>query len=494
MIFSNNKLCGTSYTILKELNSMINAVRFSKMFCWNFVSIALLVHLCTFLPISADVQVRFGASLCADECEYMSNRRVKTHKACEHFLNKKLYQKHAPKIALCFSGGGMRAAILSLGCLKAAQDTGLLACCTYVASLSGSTWSVAGATALTGACDNQTTALSDYCSQVRENINIQSIDALMTQERAQELWDYLKQRSVPLPIYTAIEASSATYRWVEFTPFEMGIAEDVNAHIPMNGFGNDFVQGVGTGYEKTLGYCLATFGSAFAVNMHDIILHMSNSLLSKISMPAIMKCAVRSLLDMAINKIYESYEDSSFAAFTKQHLMAAHVPNYCHGISENPLSDLATLTLVDAGIAFNNLPLVPLLNPERHVDVIIVYDSSEHVHDSPALAAIEWYAHEHEIPFPAIDYTGIEKRPISVFEGDDVKTPTIIYIPRFTTDVSIRTVDPKTCLADGSCSTFRFRYTPEEFDALCDISYSAFKKQVPVFKRAIHDKVALASV
>lgn len=487
--------------------------------------------------IHADTHVRFGGRLCADEYAYRCERSVVTRKACETFFDTSVYPNNTPTVALCFSGGGMRAAILTLGCLKAAHDIGLLDCCTYCAGLSGSTWSLAGATAWAGECHNSRNAIADYCSFLRNNVNVQDLEDFITGERAQEFWEYLEKRilsykelsgielygyfltmlllpklgnnkfdttlsqthaflkngSFPMPLYAAMEASHLPYRCVEFTPFEMGIAEDINRYIPMHGFGMNFLNGTGVGYEKTLGYCMAMFGSAFAVNLHDIIVHMCDALLSKISAPIFLKFAVRLLLDGAIEKIYASHADSNFATLTQQHFMAAHVPNYCYGIAENPLNAVKNVTLIDAGIGFYNIPLVPLLNPERHVDVIIVYDASEDVQGAPGLVAAELYAHEHGMPFPAINYEGIERRPISVFEGSDAHVPTIIYMPRFATEISVKTVNPETCLADGSCSTFRFRYTPEEFDTLFAISYSAFKNQVAVFKRAIQDKVALAS-
>lgn len=483
-----------------------------------------------------DVKVRCGSSLCAEEREYLSNRSFKTHQACEALLHKKIDARKTPTVALCFSGGGMRAAILSLGCLKAAQDVGLLDCCTYCAGLSGSTWSLAGMTALASTYDNPQKALHDYCIFLRNNLNIPDMNMLITEERAQEFWKYLKHRilsynalsgielygyfltmlllptldnnrfettlsqthafikngSFPMPIYVAMEASRLPYRCVEFTPFEMGIAEDINTYIPMNGFGCNFANGIGMGYEKTLGYCMATFGSAFAVNVHDIIMHMCDALLSKISVPVPVKFAVHLLLDAAIEKFYTSHADSNLAALTQQHLMAAQVPNYCFGLADNPLNTVKNVTLIDAGIGFHNLPLVPLLTSERHVDVIIIYDASESVHGAPALVAAELYAHDHDMPFPTINYEGIGGRPISVFEGTDAQTPTIIYMPRFTTEISVKKLDPETCLVDGSCSTFRFRYTPEEFDALFNVSYNAFKNQIPVFKRMIQRKLVPA--
>lgn len=47
-----------------------------------------------------------------------------------------------PTIAIVGSGGGFRAMVAFSGVMKALYDSGVLDCATYVAGLSGSTWSV----------------------------------------------------------------------------------------------------------------------------------------------------------------------------------------------------------------------------------------------------------------------------------------------------------------------------------------------------------------
>lgn len=487
--------------------------------------------------VFADIRIRQGYELCTEEREYIKNRSVRTHKACEALLHKKINKNQTPCVALCFSGGGMRSAILSLGCLKAAEQTGLLDCCRYIAALSGSTWSVAATTVLAGCRANPENAVEEYASFLRTNLNIKKPLDLLTQERAQEFFDYLTPRMlsgervsalevygwfltmllmpeldgnrftatlsqthacvkdgrVAMPIYTAVETSESQYRWAEWTPFETGIADDINTYIPVNAFGARFENGrVSKPAEKTLGYCLALFGSAFALTPKDFVLHLSDALLAKISAPYVIKLAVRALLEIAAKELCEQYPDSVAPEIIGRRLFAATVPNYCYGTKSCPLHDRENLTFVDGGIAFNNLPLVALLNPERRVDVIIVYDASSNVTHAPALAAAETYAFERGIPFPAIDYTDIEKRPVSVFPGRDSYTPTIIYLPRLAdADTAEDVTDPEACLHDGSCSTMRFRYTPQEFDALLNVSYGMFKKQLPVFKKAIADKIII---
>ena len=51
---------------------------------------------------------------------------------------------HVPKIAVCASGGGLRAMIGTLGFLQAMQEDGLLNLTSYICGLSGSTWALSG--------------------------------------------------------------------------------------------------------------------------------------------------------------------------------------------------------------------------------------------------------------------------------------------------------------------------------------------------------------
>ena len=45
-----------------------------------------------------------------------------------------------PSISVVTSGGGMRAMVGTSGAIRALQEEGLLSCCTYMSTLSGSTW------------------------------------------------------------------------------------------------------------------------------------------------------------------------------------------------------------------------------------------------------------------------------------------------------------------------------------------------------------------
>nr|ODN90127.1 hypothetical protein L203_02050 [Cryptococcus depauperatus CBS 7841] len=128
----------------------------------------------------------------------------------------------------------------------------------------------------------------------------------------------------------------------------------------------------------------------------------------------------------------------------------------------NPLSNLTHLTLVDAGETNQNIPLEPLLTPERKVDAIIAYDAS---HDTPTgwpngsslhttftRAIILNEKDDTRIMMPDIPTGeefvegGLNRRPV-FFGCDTTQTPMIIYIPQ----------NPWTYYSNQS--TFRLEYS-----------------------------------
>jgi lysophospholipase len=111
---------------------------------------------------------------------------------------------------------------------------------------------------------------------------------------------------------------------------------------------------------------------------------------------------------------------------------------------ENPNGNNEKLTLLDGGLADENIPLEPLLQPERAVDAIFAFDNSA---DSPqkwpkGISLYTTYqkslnlSQKYDIPetMPPVPpregfvNDDLNKRP--VFFGCDIPTlPTIIYIP-----------------------------------------------------------------
>ncbi|KAH7327920.1 acyl transferase/acyl hydrolase/lysophospholipase [Stachybotrys elegans] len=88
-------------------------------------------------------QVRVSEELCEEEREYLARRRRITQAALARYLDieeKDIHPDDIPTIAVCGSGGGLRALIAGTGSLLAADRDGLFDCVTYTSGVSGSCW------------------------------------------------------------------------------------------------------------------------------------------------------------------------------------------------------------------------------------------------------------------------------------------------------------------------------------------------------------------
>lgn len=93
--------------------------------------------------IRYSAKVRVSTELCAEEKEYLARRRKVTRVALARYLNieeKDVHPDDVPTIAMCGSGGGLRALIAGTGSLLATEEDGLFDCVTYTAGVSGSCW------------------------------------------------------------------------------------------------------------------------------------------------------------------------------------------------------------------------------------------------------------------------------------------------------------------------------------------------------------------
>jgi lysophospholipase len=110
------------------------------------------------------------------------------------------------------------------------------------------------------------------------------------------------------------------------------------------------------------------------------------------------------------------------------------------------ISEFDTITLVDAGLTNQNIPIEPLLIPQRNVDAIIAVDASaDTTYSYPngsALrttferAAILEQNQEVRIRMPAVPSVngfingGLNTRPV-FFGCNDTDTPIIVYVPNY---------------------------------------------------------------
>ena len=105
------------------------------------------------------------------------------------------------------------------------------------------------------------------------------------------------------------------------------------------------------------------------------------------------------------------------------------MPNYLYktNTADKTLSTEKHMEFVDAGLN-TNLPFAPVSGkfPGRMAEILIFFDISAGK-IGEELAKVAEYAHRNNLPFPAIDFTDIDKKTISIFKGEH---NTVIYMPR----------------------------------------------------------------
>lgn len=93
--------------------------------------------------IGVDAQVRVGDGLCREEQTFRRRRQRRIVRSLASYLGideKDIHPDDVPVIAMCGSGGGLRALVSGTGSYLAAQEAGLWDCVTYTAGVSGSCW------------------------------------------------------------------------------------------------------------------------------------------------------------------------------------------------------------------------------------------------------------------------------------------------------------------------------------------------------------------
>ena len=90
-----------------------------------------------------DARVRVGNSLCSEELSFRERRKQHIVKPFAKYLDiqeKDIDPEDIPIIAMCGSGGGLRALVAGTSSYMSAQEAGLFQLATYTAGVSGSCW------------------------------------------------------------------------------------------------------------------------------------------------------------------------------------------------------------------------------------------------------------------------------------------------------------------------------------------------------------------
>lgn len=449
--------------------------------------------------------VRVGESLCAEEKEFLERRKRVTTAALARYLglgpHEEVHPDDVPVIAVCGSGGGLRALVAGAGSLLASEEDGLWDCVTYAAGVSGSCWLLAlynstlsddgrisriidhlkarlgvhiayppaafGAVlsaptnkvllagiieklkgdpkAGYGLVDIYGILLASRLLVPKGELGVNEKDFKLSNQR-----EYVRFGQNPLPIYTCVRheipdvnanankrqggpseeakekaKKEAWFQWFELTPYEF-FCEELSAGIPTWALGRKFRNGhdvlpseaeqaarpssaaasAGSGNggsggngsnrngceyslpETRMTTLLGIFGSAFCATLSHYYREI-RPLIQSIS-------GLQALDDM----IRERNEDLS-----KVHpIDPGALPNFVYGMDDGRLPKTAPpsilrseyLQLMDAGMS-NNLPIYPLLRPQRGVEILIAFDASADVRTDNWLSVADGYARQRGI-------------------------------------------------------------------------------------------------
>lgn len=450
-------------------------------------------------------QVRVGNQLPQAEKDYLAKRRPIVKKALEKFTGRNLDDKYVPNIAFLGSGGGYRAMLYFTGLLTGADKIGLLNAVTYISALSGSSWALAAwftlgqpiqefrnnlvkkvtkdikkfskedlvpiiEILLTKLAYSQHIGLVDLYGALLSNTLFPELGSNRQMVYLYQQAERIKNGDWPFPIYTAVDARKEVYEdppWYEFSPHEVGTSKYGGVYVSPWAWGRRFENGKSVNFAppQTLGFYLGTFGSAFGVHVQVAWKEMAENIKNPV---------IRSIIDVIVQEQIEPIAGERFAW--------AEVSNFMKGMPRQPLSGLNRQEYVDAGTAFN-LPYPPVSGerPERKPDILFFLDASAGK-IGKQLKKTEAYARRKGLKFPAIDYTNIGKKAVSIFKNeDDPSVPVVIYMPCIN-DVElwkknkdkpeyrayrvIEGFDVKTCIKESFCNTMNFKFREEQSEQL----------------------------
>ncbi|KAL6409893.1 lysophospholipase [Ilyonectria robusta] len=399
-----------------------------------------------------------------------------------------------PRIGIAISGGGYRALMNGAGALSAfdnrtANSTtdgklgGLLQATTYLSGLSGGSWLVGSLYVQNfTSVDSVIFATSGFLSTLWQfqNSIFEGPEGLSTTKYYRELNQTVKDKVdagfnktitdywgralsyqlvnasdggpaytfssiaedsdftravAPMPLIVSVERpfgqllipSNSTV--FEFNPWEMGSYDPgISAFAPLKYIGSNFSDGTLAKDER----CIAGFDNAgFVMGTSSSLFNQAFLLISQVS-------GVPDFLVGAINNTLEDLgeENRDIASWPN--------PFYRFNPDNNTSANTTILTLVDGGEDLQNIPLHPLILPERQVDIIFAVDGS-------ADTTLEWpngtslfatynrskdSAATDSSDFPRVPdqntfiNLGLNKRP--TFFGCDANSssgPLIVYLP-----------------------------------------------------------------
>lgn len=429
-----------------------------------------------FFGKNSGILVDDSCKLSSSEDYYVSKRSRFVEDSLKKLVGKSEdYDGNLPKISFCFSGGGYRSMVASLGFVIGAKEIGLYDATTYISTLSGSTWFL-------GNFLTRLFLFGSDLNQFRETLQkrvkigfwdtktfdlnsiMDKVANLIAERRefeAADLWGIIladrlfgdienhqditfsKIRDLffrdgtnePFPLFSLSLSDFFPYEWLEVNPYYSG-SDFLSCYIPTSAFDSKFQGGVCKKLfkERSLGWFFALFGSAYNISFGDLMIVLAKEANKKWFLDL-----VNLIVDK--NNLHE------------RRFLASPVNNFAYQKGTLGFSRRKKIELSDAGMSFN-LPFPPLFREGRNSDIVFVCDSSSNTNKKgyPELHYAQAYMRRKGIKFPPLNKPIRIGNNITVFEDtSDRSVPMIIY-----------------CTNPTSVPTRILSYQKETFDKLCD--------------------------
>uniref|UniRef100_A0A4W3JVC3 Phospholipase A2 n=1 Tax=Callorhinchus milii TaxID=7868 RepID=A0A4W3JVC3_CALMI len=271
------------------------------------------------LEVCSSSDLRFSMALCDEEKTFRQKRREEVLEGIKKLLgpNNSAAAPHSvrevPTIAILGSGGGFRAMVGFSGVIKALEESGVFDCATYIAGLSGSTWYMS---TLYSHPDFPNKSPGEINEELMESVSHSPMFLLTPQKiksYVEELWkkkhlgqpvtftdvfgmligetlvhnrmnfklsemkEKISDGQCPLPLFTCLhvkpDVSELMFAdWVEFSPYEIGMAK-YGTFMHPGLFGSKFFMGsVVKKYEENpLHFLMGVWGSAFSILFNRVL-------------------------------------------------------------------------------------------------------------------------------------------------------------------------------------------------------------------------------
>ncbi len=462
-------------------------------------------------------KVRFfgeDRSISSEEKEFWNKRDLFACDALTKILGKPITPNLTPRIALISSGGGCRATISLAGFANKLNQLGLLDAVHVLGGVSGASWLVFSWLAskkpyaefypefvervlhgiLGGSPENMLTNITSFSGTMAECflrrlafheipttidlygllLGLHFFDQKTKKNYAFSTLSshrpFVAKGTVPLPIGTAIvQHDGKPSDEVEFNPFET-INYGLKAGCPSFGFGRDFYNGKSMSKHpaQTLGFTMGICGSAFSQKVKNYIPSIKTFLKSPFLNP---------ILDvLAKTPIGES------------RLFPAYIRNYTRGMNDSPDKNTLFHAYIDAGLHYD-APMLPVLNPDRNIDIIILIESGSNVNWSGSLKVLHDIAQVKGYPFPKIDLEIAQKNTYSVFsDGPGSNAPIVIYVPLIKNPRYSESFDPWSLIypyQNNFMNMLNFSYTRDQYNLLAGLFETAAEELYSELKELI---------